>query len=193
MPIQDHDILFLLKKNKQNGLDLLFDKYYKNLVILSDTYLQDLHLAEDVVQEQFIKFWNQKLYSRVKTAASLKNYLFTMVKNASINQIRSSKITFDSSFISDDIIFESVAKNMSDEKAQIILSALDELPAQMKKVIYCVFIQNMMYKEAAEELEISVNTVKSQLRKGIKKLKENLLKHQDLLLFWLMRMNQNKC
>ncbi|GAE84688.1 RNA polymerase sigma factor [Bacteroides reticulotermitis] len=51
--------------------------------------------------------------------------------------------------------------------------ALDELPEQERKALYRVVIENKRYKEAAEELHISVNTLKSYLSRALKRLRKN--------------------
>lgn len=50
----------MLSSKNQKGMDLLFDAYYKPLVVWADTFLRDLNLAEDVVQDLFVSIWKIK-------------------------------------------------------------------------------------------------------------------------------------
>lgn len=56
--ISDSQILELLRTHKQRGAEALFDRYYRPLVLFTNDIVNDLADAEDIVQEQFIKFWN---------------------------------------------------------------------------------------------------------------------------------------
>ncbi len=185
MSAQDAKILELLLMQEQEGLDRLFDRFYKPLVLLSHVYLKDVQLAEDVVQEQFIKFWKKKLYKDV-TNNTLTNYLYTLIKNASINQSKKKDVLNNTLEFPHFEFAEEEAKKIQEEGIELIRVALDALPIKMRQTLECVFIQNMKYKEAAEELNVSVNTIKTQLKRGIARLKEQLKEHQELMhLFFL--------
>ncbi|MCT4604380.1 MAG: sigma-70 family RNA polymerase sigma factor [Marinifilum sp.] len=185
MSLEDEKILDLLQGHKQKGLLLLFDLYYKPLVILAEMYLKNEHSAEDTVQEQFIKFWDKKLFHQVKSYSALKNYLFTMVKNASINKIRKSDILMEWNDLPEADIAEKNAENLSEEGINRIKQAIANLPEGTRNVVECVIVQDMKYKEAAAELGVSINTIKTQLRRGILKLREEL-KDKEYLLYLLL-------
>ncbi|WP_321282483.1 sigma-70 family RNA polymerase sigma factor [Marinifilum fragile] len=186
MPLEDKKILDLLQTNKQKGLMLLFDCYYKPLVILAEMYLKNEHSAEDTVQEQFIKFWDKKLFNQVKSYAALKNYLFTMVKNASLNKVRKTDILMESDDLLEADVAENTAQNLSEEAIIKIKQAIQNLPEGTRNVVECIVIQDMKYKEAAEELNVSINTIKTQLKRGILKLREELKDKEELLLLFLL-------
>lgn len=186
MSIEDKKILDLLQKQKQKGMVMLFDHYYKPLVLLADMYLTNDSAAEDVVQDQFIKFWDKKLYLQIKNHTTLKNYLFTMVKNASLNVGRDKDILRESTDLYDMDVGESTAKSITEEGIITIKNAIAELPEQTRKVVECVMVQNMKYKEAADELGVSINTIKTQLKRGVLKLKEELKEQKDLLFLFLL-------
>ncbi|MCT4587372.1 MAG: sigma-70 family RNA polymerase sigma factor [Carboxylicivirga sp.] len=185
MPVKDIMILEQLREQQHEGLDRLFDRFYKPLVLLSHAYLKDIHLAEDIVQEQFIKFWNKKLYKEVKDS-TLSNYLYTLVKNASINRSKKKDILNNTIEFPHFDFAEEEAKRIQEEGAELISEAMQALPEKMRQAIDCVFIQNMKYQEAADELDVSLNTIKTQLKRGVARLKDQLKEHQDLLyLFFL--------
>ena len=186
MSLEDKKILDLLQAHKQSGLMLLFDRYYKPLVILAEIYLRDEHSAEDTVQEQFIKFWDKKLYNQVKSYATLKNYLFTMVKNASINKIRKTDILLKLDDLPKTDVAENTVQNLSEEAINKIKQAIANLPERTKVVVECIVIQDMKYKEAATELGVSINTIKTQLKRGILKLREELKDDVELLYLFLL-------
>nr|WP_320120428.1 sigma-70 family RNA polymerase sigma factor [uncultured Marinifilum sp.] len=183
----DYIILGAIKKGDKKGLDNLFERYYKPLVLFANAYLNDIHLSEDIVQEQFIKFWNAELYKGLQTSKVLSSYLFTLVKNASLNQIKKVDVLAKTAEFSHFDFAEEEARRLADDGIQKVHKALDELPEKTKMVVECIMLQNMRYKEAAEELEVSVNTIKTLLRGGLAKLKESLKDRQDLFILFFMK------
>ncbi len=91
MSVSDAQIIaFATKPAKRQGMNALFDRYYKPLVVFADDLLHDLPEAEDTVLEQFVKLWEKELYEHIHPNA-LSTFLFTIVKNACMNQIAKKK------------------------------------------------------------------------------------------------------
>ncbi len=185
--ISDYSILEALRKEDKKGLNNLFTRYYKPLVLFANVYLNDIYLAEDIVQEQFIKFWNSKLYKNVPNPKALSSFLFTLVKNASLNEIKKVDILSHSADFSHYDIAEEEAKRLAEEGIKRVHKAVAELPEKTRLVVDFVMLRNMRYAEAAEELNVSVNTVKTLLRNGLSKLKESLKDRKDLFVLFFMR------
>ena len=61
------------------------------------------------------------------------------------------------------------------------------MPRQTRKIISLIFIQNMKYQEVADEMNISINTVKTLLRNGIKHLRNHFFEHFAILCFYLKK------
>ncbi len=181
----DQNILEKIRKGDEKGLDLLFSRYYKPLVLFANAYVNNIHTAEDVVQEQIIKFWNDQLYDKIPTN-NLSTYLFALVKNTSINQIKKIDVLSKTAGFSHFDIAEEDAKKLAEEGISIVKEALAELPIKTRLVVESIMIQNLKYKEAAEELGVSVNTIKTLLKSGLQKLKVSLEDHKDLFYLFFM-------
>lgn len=65
MRLSDSEILEKLKKEDYSGYRILFDQYYKPLCVYSLKYCDSFSQAEDIVQDLFVKFWNDKLYLKL--------------------------------------------------------------------------------------------------------------------------------
>lgn len=77
---------------------------------------------------------------------------------------------------------------MDDSAVELIRGALEKLPDKTRLVVTVVMLQEKMYKEAAEELGVSVNTVKTLLKQGMRELRELLKDKQELIFyFYLLR------
>ncbi|MEW4923872.1 RNA polymerase sigma-70 factor [Algibacter sp. 2305UL17-15] len=164
--------LILEEISKQNRVVFkkFFENHYKDLVIYANSYLFDKDASEDIVQEVFIYIWENA--DKLKIKSSLKGYLFTMVRNRCYNFLKSIKITDRYEFLDFNInlITEHVFDSTSEEDKKIvyhqILKIVDTLPDRMQQVVKLKFLHNYKYKEIAQELGISVNTVKTQLRRA---------------------------
>lgn len=181
---ENADILRHLEAGDTGGMTVLFDRYYRPLVLFADTFLRDLTWAEDVVQEQFVKFWERALFRNVHERA-LSTFLFTLTKNACINAMEKRGIQTEDISAQDYDFVEEEAEELDERTVFTVRQALERLPQRMKEVVVCVVCEGCSYAEAAERMGISVNTVKTSLRKGMKELRELLEGKKDFLVLLL--------
>ncbi|HEY1030622.1 MAG TPA: RNA polymerase sigma-70 factor [Flavipsychrobacter sp.] len=160
----------------ENAFKELFEREYNNLCRHAMSYMQDSHLAEDIVQETFVKFWEQK--KDLVASANARFYLITAVRNNCITALRkqnSSGIHFTENtpeptpepFITNRQLTED-----AHEHTRKIQAALDQLPPKCKEVFLLVKLHGLSYKQAAETLDLSVKTVENQMGKAIKTLRD---------------------
>lgn len=169
--------------SEQGNLEALFKRYYRPLVVFANTYVHCMEEAEDIVQEQFVKLWGNGNLERVPEGA-LSTYFFTVVKNACINFLEKKKLPFGSLDFSHYQIAYKEAEKLDDETVNAITAALEALPEKTRQVVECVILNERSYKEAATELSVSINTIKTLLRLGLKTLRETLQDQRALLLFF---------
>ena len=181
----DKEILGLLKTDTDRGMDGLYDRYYKPLVVFAYAYLNDCAETEDLVQEQLVKLWSRRAFDLV-TAGASGYFLFTVVKNACINRLEKKQLPLTSLDLPHFKIAQEEAERMDDTAARIVAEALQKIPEKTRRVVECVMLEDKMYKEAAGELGVSVNTIKTLLKQGMKILKEELKDKQDYLLLLYM-------
>ncbi len=185
---KDQEICVMLSSKNQKGMDLLFDAYYKPLVVWADTFLRDLNLAEDVVQDLFVSIWKDKVYLRFKPE-TLASFLYVSVRNRCFKRIEKRDVFRNASVLDHvDLVFE----EYNERHDQIVSRVLEEmalLPERSREIMNCVFLEGLKYREVAERYGISVSTVKTLLGNSVKKLRERL--NQELfsgfLLFYCCR------
>ncbi len=162
----------------------LFNQLYPSMCVVAKTYLNDEYIAEDVAQEAFIKLWDtRETYSDI---ASLKSFLYVMVKNISLNRIKRDKVSKkyeETVEISEQINFSH--KIIEEESYRILYQAVETLPDQSKNIIK-LSLRGMQNQEIATQLNISVNTVKTLKYNAIKKLRESLSDYYYLILLFMM-------
>tara|TARA_R110002049_G_scaffold55382_6_gene153693 strand:+ start:121 stop:678 length:558 start_codon:yes stop_codon:yes gene_type:complete len=169
-------ILEEIAKQNRKVFKNFFDKHYEELVLYANGYLFDKDSSEDIVQEVFIYIWENA--DKMKIKSSLRGYLFTMVRNRCFNFLKSIKITDSYEYLEFNIelITEYVFDSTEEEDKKIvyhqILKIVDTLPPKMQQIVKLKFLHNYKYSEIAKELDISINTVKTQLKRAKSKITE---------------------
>ncbi|WP_222982428.1 RNA polymerase sigma factor [Flagellimonas meishanensis] len=176
--MDSNSILEEIKNRNRFVFKKFFEDAYEELVHYANSYLFDQGWSEDIVQEVFIHIWEKADDLDIKT--SLKGYLYAMVRNKCLNFLKTLKITDNTkvldvqSMISSDYNLEF----FSDEDLKIIhhqlLKAVEGLPAKMQQIVKMRFIENYKYVEIANELGVSVNTVKTQLQRAKLKIAQQM-------------------
>ena len=172
----DLDILNKLKEGDSSGYKELFDRYYEQLCTHSLQYCDSFDLAEDIVQDLFVSFWNDKFYLRIE--GSVSSYLFKAVRNNSILEMRKrNKFVFeDIEHIVNQLIEEETPPgSTADEELTRLTAEIEKLPNQSKEIFKAIVLDEMKYKEVAEHFGVSVNTVKTQYSRALKKLRNSPL------------------
>tara|TARA_B100000809_G_scaffold175093_1_gene172391 strand:+ start:1460 stop:2014 length:555 start_codon:yes stop_codon:yes gene_type:complete len=169
-------ILSEISKKNRKVFKTFFNQHYKNLVVYANGYLFDKQASEDVVQEVYIYIWENA--DRIDIKSSLKNYLYVMVRNRCLNYLKSIKITdsYDHLDLNISSIAEHVFESTSEEDKQIVyhqvLKVVDSLPDKMQQIVKLKYLHHYKYAEIAAELGVSLNTVKTQLKRAKVKISE---------------------
>ncbi len=176
------------KKIKIRKVDfkVLFNQFYPSLCYYAKKIVGDIETAKDVVQETFVKVWNKGM--EFENEYALNAYLYNSVRNNSLNWL--SKTSTRKAII-DNIEFDEeessyLRKQIEAEVITEIYQAIEELPSECKKVFKLSYIKNYQVQEVADELNISINTVKTQRQRAKKFLKERLKDNYLIMLIMLM-------
>ncbi|WP_158280714.1 sigma-70 family RNA polymerase sigma factor [Pararcticibacter amylolyticus] len=163
-------------------LDLLFKEYYDRLVFFSWQITKDKQQSEDIAQDAFIAYWQQR-NEIVSHPVAIKNFLYRSVKNASLNVVRHTRVVgqFQNSHPgtepAEEYILEAI---ISAEIIAEVNLAIESLPPHLIKLTRLSFLEGKKNHEVAEELEMSVNTVKKQKQRVLELLKMSL--HPELII-----------
>ena len=165
------DINGLIRGNEKS-FQILFVNYYSVLVSFAMKYLESQDVAEDIVQDVFVKIWESR--EKLGEIDNLSAYLYQMVRFKSFNYLRAEKIRQDAtkSFAEelDEIEMNEYIRN---ETFRIVMQTLEDLPSGSRNV-FSQAIQGYSAKEIADELGIAVETVKKQKQIARRILKEKL-------------------
>ena len=188
IPIESK-ILQELKKGNHSAFEEIFERYSKPLFQFSLSYLKSEEAAEDIVQEVFIKIWNNR--KELKTDTSFQSYLFTIALNAvrkyfnqlsRLNELKHN-ILFDSSGRTPDFDDRSDFQVMLNRLEKLI----NQMPEKRREVFIKKKIEEKSLKEISEELNITTKTVEYHITEAMKFLKMEFekLQVQGLVFFHL--------
>lgn len=152
----------------------LFIHFHENLLFFSYSITKDMDSAEDIVADIWVKIWSMgKDLLKIK---NLKTYLYQAVKNSTLNYVSKKKYEQD---ISPTLAPPSSVNTPEDiliskESILKITEAIDALPPKCKMVFSLIRDNGCTYKEAAEIMEISVNTVDRHMQLALRKIHESI-------------------
>ena len=148
----------------------MLDRFGDSLLRMCFLYLRDAHLAEDAVQETFIKVI--KNYDKFKGISDEKTWVMRIAINSCKNYLRSPwKKHVDGSAALENIPADEYE---TDERHDAVISEIMKLPAKYKDVILLYYYQEMKQKEIAAALKIPEATVSTRLARARSKLKVTL-------------------
>lgn len=180
----DDELLILLQKGNERAFTVIYERYHKLLFVVAYKYLKDNDSAKDAVQQIFLKLWESR--SLFSININLRNYLYTMLKNHLLNEIRNNYTALEKNYelAQEAIEYENEILSKLEEKemTEQLYRAINDLPEQKKVVCLYKLRDNLSNLEIAEKMQISVPTVKTHYSQAIKLLRE----HFDKLLILLL-------
>lgn len=170
---------------RQEVFQSLFEAFHKPLCFFTNRIVRNPNDAEDIVQEIFLKLWKMapETYSNIQT---IKAFLFTTAQNRCLNYIRDRKIrdrnynNFHQGEADEDYF---LCKQIHAEVIAELFEAIEELPDKCKEIFKRSYIDGQEDKKICEELDISLNTVKTHKMRAKNYLRIRL---KDLFLYVVM-------
>ncbi|WP_316838682.1 RNA polymerase sigma-70 factor [Pedobacter gandavensis] len=174
-------------------LQLLHESYYDRLLYYAWTIIHDKETSRDLVQEAFICYWNQK--EQVSPhLTQIRNFLYVNVKNACLKHLRHDKVVGKYMGLQDpDPVEEASALNKMIQAETIgeIYAAIATLPEGCRRISKMGYLEGLKNQEIADELGISINTVKTQKKRALQLLRLKLSPESFLALTFLFQHFKN--
>jgi RNA polymerase sigma-70 factor (ECF subfamily) len=171
-----------IKRSDPEAFRALFDLYQQSIYNFIYLKLKDTAAAEDVVQEAFIRVWENRL--QLDEDRSVRTYLFTIANNLALNVIRHQKIVLkhqaersQESMAADETYLEVESRELQNA----FIKALMDLPKAPRQAFMLSRFEDMKYKEIADRLGISVKTVENHIGKALKLLRRALIAEETTL------------
>ena len=164
-------IVELLQERNDKAISLLYEHYGDTLYGVAKKVVRDEELAQDVLQESFVKIW-KKSDSYDASKAKLFTWLFRITRNTAIDKLRSVNTKSDKEIqmdVSDvyNLGVESIKPELIDVREN-----LDKIENKYQIVLEALFFHGMTQQEASDELDIPLGTIKSRLKIGLRELRK---------------------
>lgn len=182
----------LPKNAHSHSFEELFKHNYAKLCHFAMQFLNDDELAKDVVQETFVSFWDKQAELQLDPA-TIGSFLYSSVKNACLNKLRRQKLETgylnkqDSDPAEDAIGLNSMIRS---EVIAELHKVITTLPKNCQAIFRMGYLEGLKNPQIAAELGISVNTVKTQKKRGLQLLKMRV--NPDLLALVLIFLAQRQ-
>lgn len=190
MKIEDYQNNDLLIEALQNGDEgaytYLIDTYHHKLCVYANSLVKNVYSAEDIVQNVFIKVWEQR--TRLKTDHSLKSFLYKLVYNEFIDLYRKNQSLFSLEKSYHEAL-NGIVQEEDSESFQRVMNAVNKeiqnLPPKCKEVFILSKKEGLTNIEIAEHLDVSIKTVEAQITKAFSLLRSSLDEKIKSILFLL--------
>ena len=159
----------------KNAFEWAFRQYYASLLNLASGLLKDDGLAEEQVQEVFIRLW--EIRHTLKEDLKLFPYLLTSVRNRCLNQIKRNQveqkyITYQQQHYRNEIL--NYEEDIEEEVIKKVQHSIKQLPDKCREVFHLSRFEGLSHKQIAEKLEISTKTVENHITKAMKIIRKEL-------------------
>jgi len=174
---EEKHIIEDLRSGRENAYRQLFEKYYQRLVVFAYKYLEDLESARDIVQEFYLDLYESRQSISIQT--SLKSYLYNAVKNRCLNQVKHMQVMekYRNTKRSEASVLDSDIEEIIDalDLEARVYEIVSTLPEKCRQIYIMSRVDGKRNREIADELNLSIRTVETQISKALKSLKNSLL------------------
>ncbi len=164
----DQELIAKYLAGDEESLEILIKKYLKPIYGFVYRYVRNSQDAEDITQETFVKAW--KNLRKFDPEKSFKTWIFSIAKNTSLDFLKKKKTIP----LSDNII-ETLADPVPFTPELSLTDILEKLPPKYQTVLSLRYNGHFSFREIAEVLKESIDTIKTRHRRGIARLKKFLI------------------
>jgi RNA polymerase sigma-70 factor (ECF subfamily) len=170
----------------------LFEQYKSQFVMVARSYVRDAMVAEDLVMDCFISFWENR--NKTEIVHNIPSYILISIKRRCLNWLRDQSIHLKAQEDIHSTALRVISSRIAtietndpnslyaDEIAAIIKRELGNMPKQTRKVFLANRFDNMTYKEIGEKFGLSFNQVNFEIRKATQILRLSLRDYLPLLI-----------
>lgn len=146
------------QRGEEKGFSFFFRELYKPLCLFADRYLNQMDKAEDIVADTFVRLWEKR--EGITGIKTVRSYLYGAVRNACLNELKKQpRVPSAITGQPDKTMLENMIRA---EVLQEIYITIEQLPHKCKRIFTKLYIEGKTVREIADELQLSVSTVKTQ-------------------------------
>lgn len=177
-----------IKNGDTSAMRILHDRYYYQMYLYAQKIYNHPSVLDEAVADCFIKLWIRRKDLLIER--SVKSYLFLMLRNRLIDILRKKDKMVH--FVEGTFPEPPDGEMQSElDRYALLYQALEKLPEQRRRILKLAVFESFTYAQISEKLQISVNTVKTQIGRAYRFLKEELDPKSMQLLFILKAQSSN--
>lgn len=193
-------IIEKLKQGDQKAFKYVFDRYYVLLCRFANQMLNDTSLAEEIVDDAIFYLWEHR--KEIEITYSIRAYLMRAVRNRCLNELNSlshrAELNFSTYISPENMEFlETLFKDddhplgtlLEHELEDELICCIESLPEECRWVFKKSRFEQKKYEEIAEELHISVNTVKYHIKNALAYINSHLADYLKIILAYIFMGN----
>jgi RNA polymerase sigma-70 factor (ECF subfamily) len=181
--MDENELIHRLRLGEEAAYEFIFRNHFTGLCLFAEHFLKDTKAAEEIVEDFFCHLWDN--CANISINSSLRGYLYRSIHNRCLKYIRHQKveqqyISNHQYYFADKEILETASDDypivnlITKELENKISVIIESLPSQCKSVFCMNRFDNLTYQEIANKLNVSVNTVKTQMARALQKLRKEL-------------------
>jgi RNA polymerase sigma-19 factor, ECF subfamily len=171
----DGDLVTRLRHSDPAALDALLRDYWRPLHRYASRLVQDSDLAQDLVQETFVRLWLKRTELE---PGSLRSFLYRVLHNLALDDLRKRQVRHRS-------MQRLLAETPADDSPPIedeshppvesaVTAAINALPTRRREAFVLAYLHQLSYREIAEVMQVSPATVKNQVAAALAQLRDQL-------------------
>ena len=171
---EDQSYISGLRRRDSQVYEVVFKKYYPLLVVFVVRHIGDEDVAKDIVQDIFFKLFERG--HSLPDNFQLKSWFYRVARNAAVDYLRHLQVEDKYKFLMAEgmIHIPDIDEEIDEQVYAKVNLAIESLPEQCRLIIKLNVLEGKKYQEIAEELGITINTIRTQVSRGYKKLREIL-------------------
>ena len=182
------DLMKVVEKFDEQMLEELFRQQFSGLCRFALGYVKDNEAAKEIVQDAFVNLWEKR--NTIDLTKPVKTYLSTTVRNRCLNYLRDHK-KFSNDLLALEVLPQEAQYNQPDKLVESeirvqIDQAIAELPLKCREVFILSRFKHLKSQQIADELQISVKTVETQMSKALLHMRTRLAEYLPVVVLTLL-------
>jgi len=179
-PAKLNELTISLQKGEKFAYEEIYNDYFGVIYHLSLQYLHDTTIAEEIVQDSFMKLW--EIRETLNDQFNILSFLYTITKNNCLNYLRNQKIALKHQenlrYLEMQFNYEALEKMGNYLEFEVLRGKIDQaiaaLPADLRETFLLSRFDELSYKGIAIKQTISVKTVEARISKALRILRHEL-------------------
>jgi len=176
MSSREQEIVNAIRNKEKSVFEALYKEHYRQLFAVAFRYVRNAPAAEEIVHDVFLMIWNKA--DQLVIQQSIKSYLYRSVVNSSLNFIKKEKTQREKQDVYMRVKTHDTPGGDDEDQQEALLTNLENaiqvLPPKCREVMYLSRFGKLKQQEIADQMQISVKTVKNHLTYGFQKIREHL-------------------